>query len=624
VDFYRFSVYDMSGKQGKLTLLNNPRLAYQDKDINLSKDLRGEEQLLMEIRTYCRTHTGKVRDHNEDNVLAVEMPGITGIQAVLVVADGMGGHSCGEVASRIAIDVFKDLAQSREDIGNNYILRDVLKLCIKRINERIEKQIESDPSREGMGTTIVAGIIARNRLYVAWVGDSRAYIVRNRVAMQITDDHSYVNDLVKKGVITAKEAETHPQRNLITRSLTGTKDVEADIAEVNLEDGDVVILCTDGLSGYTSLKEIGDVAQQTGDPIDKCSDFVNIANSRGGRDNISVIVTHVGTKGFRPRISDDADDRKTRIIQIQKPVSFWRQRVAILLICMMSVLILSGITLGVVFHNGKKAPLNGPIDNDSLVHLLKPQADAGDEKVAEEENTSNSGKIVANENSEYESPSNDGKKSADKTDNSKSVGDKTLGPDVNLKGKKGNKTNPGNNSPNKGSATVVPAESQEETSVSDQTGNSDNGNSRTKKFLDNIKNGFNLLKEGTEKLKNETENPQPIILKDIVIEAIDQNSAFEYNFTPKCVTIEISLKSQNESVVSEFNKLKQNLESDPSILKVRYSVKDKAEGTDDFNTSSLRISLPDFKNLKDHLNLKISIGEGKKIINLKITQKPVV
>jgi PPM family protein phosphatase len=176
--------------------------------------------------------TGRIRHHNEDRSLASPR--------VLVVADGMGGAKAGEVAAQMAVDAVGRLVGPVHE-GD-------VRSAVERANRAIRRLATDDPDKSGMGTTLTAAMLDDGRLDVVHVGDSRAYLWRDATLRQVTEDHSVVAELVRRGSITREEAETHPHRNVITRALGAEEGVDADVVHVDLEDGDVVLLCSDGLS----------------------------------------------------------------------------------------------------------------------------------------------------------------------------------------------------------------------------------------------------------------------------------------------------------------------------------------------------------------------------------------
>lgn len=229
------------------------------------------------------TDIGKVREINQDS-FAVDLD-----QGLFIVADGMGGHAAGEKASQTAVQIIQERLDTTASPGNGALL-DMLQTAIQDANREIINASMEEPSMRGMGTTATVLVAQNNNLYVGHVGDSRAYLVRNRRIDQITDDHSIVAQLVRARAITPQEAARHPYRNVITRCLGMQVDVEADTQQRELKSGDRLLICSDGLSGLVSDDEMLQYVLSSQDPQNTCHDLVNLALERGGSDNITVVL----------------------------------------------------------------------------------------------------------------------------------------------------------------------------------------------------------------------------------------------------------------------------------------------------------------------------------------------
>lgn len=225
-----------------------------------------------------RTDIGCVRDHNEDS-LVVTPP-------LFVVADGMGGHAAGEVASEIAVNVIAKEAPTTIDANG-------LAQAVEAANREVLLASHDGRGRDGMGTTVTAAILEGERLLVAQVGDSRAYLFHNGKLQQITRDHSLMADLIEAGKITPEEARVHPQRSVITRALGSDPLMRPDIYEIDVATGDKLLLCSDGLSSMITNEEIEAVMRRTADPQRCAAQLVNEAIAAGGYDNVTVIVADV-------------------------------------------------------------------------------------------------------------------------------------------------------------------------------------------------------------------------------------------------------------------------------------------------------------------------------------------
>ncbi|TAL22920.1 MAG: serine/threonine-protein phosphatase, partial [Frankiales bacterium] len=233
------------------------------------------------LRYAARSHTGLLRDGNEDSVYAGPR--------VLAVADGMGGHAAGEVASAVAIAA---LAHLDEDAPGSDLL-EVLRESAESANSHLRDMVSGDPALEGMGTTLTAVLFAGSRLGMLHIGDSRAYLLRDGELTQITHDHTLVQTLVDEGRISEDEASTHPQRSLITRALDGRDGIEPDLSVREVRPGDRYLLCTDGLTGPVGRVETLQEALEIPDPQEACDRLVQLALRGGGPDNVTVIVADV-------------------------------------------------------------------------------------------------------------------------------------------------------------------------------------------------------------------------------------------------------------------------------------------------------------------------------------------
>lgn len=243
---------------------------------------------LLDLEAVKLTDVGRVRPHNEDFVdchIPTDREQIDRKGAMYLVADGMGGHQAGEVASQGAVEsvirsYYSDLDH---DVGTSLVR------AFRVANQRIHEQALADPSKVGMGTTLVAAVILGAKVFVANVGDSRAYLIGKTGITQITEDHSWVEEQVRAGLLTPEQARRHPQRNLVTRALGSKPAVEVDLFEGQLGKGDILLLCTDGLTGHVEDLEI-EAAVREHPPKEAVQLLVAKANERGGSDNISVLI----------------------------------------------------------------------------------------------------------------------------------------------------------------------------------------------------------------------------------------------------------------------------------------------------------------------------------------------
>ncbi len=230
----------------------------------------------------ARTHIGKVRASNQDAILVC--PGKYGIYGV---ADGMGGHKAGDVASKIAVEVTeKALKNARPSIA-------LLRSAIQEVNLAIYREQLQNPDFSGMGTTMTVIWEDDERVLLGHVGDSRAYRVREKSIRQISQDHSMVAEMVRRGVLTEEEARVHPYRNIITRALGTDETVEVDAEELDKRPGDLYLLCSDGLSEYVQNESLLYILRKHPSLEEAADVLLNMALEGGGRDNISVVLAEV-------------------------------------------------------------------------------------------------------------------------------------------------------------------------------------------------------------------------------------------------------------------------------------------------------------------------------------------
>jgi serine/threonine protein phosphatase PrpC len=253
----------------------------------------------MRIEVAGNTHVGMKRNHNEDNYLVLPD------EKLFCVADGMGGHSSGEIASRIAVEemseFFKLTSRDLEatwpfkmDKTRNYD-ENRLATAIKLANVRIFERASADQKYKGMGTTIVTVHFASNLAYVAHVGDSRVYSFRAGVLKQVTEDHSLLNDYLKAKKLSPEEIEAFPHKNVIVRAL-GMKDtVQVDVSRFEPQEGDIFLLCSDGLSGMVPDAQIQEVLSSSTELEQACGKLIEMANAAGGNDNVTCILTRYHT-----------------------------------------------------------------------------------------------------------------------------------------------------------------------------------------------------------------------------------------------------------------------------------------------------------------------------------------
>ena len=236
------------------------------------------------------TDTGLARDNNED---AVALDAQTGL---CILADGMGGYNAGEIASGMACAFIKSemsrwLSQAGVNANSKEVKR-ALEICVQNANHSIFNAANSNPQYTGMGTTLVVGVFQTGRLMLGHIGDSRCYRLRDGNFQQITKDHSLLQEQIDAGLITPEQALTSANKNLVTRALGVEDSVLLDVTEHRVEAGDVYLMCSDGLSDMVRDQSIADIMLGDATLAQKATQLVAVANAAGGRDNISVVLTH--------------------------------------------------------------------------------------------------------------------------------------------------------------------------------------------------------------------------------------------------------------------------------------------------------------------------------------------
>ncbi len=243
----------------------------------------------LHVTAYTGSDVGLVRDGNEDNLFA----GAT----VFAVADGMGGHNAGEVASKMALEPIRALDGQTFDDAR--AATEALEAAVEAANGAVMREASSNPRHAGMGTTLTAVLVRDGALHLAHVGDSRAYLLRRAEGMdQLTVDHTLVEQLVQDGRLSRDEIATHPQRSVITRAIGVDDDIDVDtLGPLVLQPGDQILVCSDGLTGPVDDRAIADVLTATPDGEDAVRDLLALANDRGGPDNITVVLLRVDGDG---------------------------------------------------------------------------------------------------------------------------------------------------------------------------------------------------------------------------------------------------------------------------------------------------------------------------------------
>ena len=274
----------------------------------------------VQVKLFARTDVGQVREHNEDNFLVADLSRrsrglleanratLLGPQGLLfAVCDGMGGAAAGEIASQLAVDIiFERILEGvgQEPIGRNDLARRLVR-AVETAGLRIFQEAKADRTRRGMGTTVTGAALVDDHLFLAQVGDSRGYVLRNGQLVQVTRDQSLVNQLIEAGQLTEEEAETFEHNNIILQALGTADTVQVDLTYVHLRKGDVRMLCSDGLSGMVRFDEIRELLASSPEPLEVCKGLTERANQAGGHDNITVIVVQFDGDGLQPLSPDD-------------------------------------------------------------------------------------------------------------------------------------------------------------------------------------------------------------------------------------------------------------------------------------------------------------------------------
>jgi protein phosphatase len=253
---------------------------------------------MFRISSAVASHPGLRREENEDSYSKRDD------LALYLVADGMGGHAAGEIASKIAVDTIESFINDTHDADPNRtwpfpydtaltLNGNRLKAAFRLANRKIGAAMDANDTLRGMATTAAAILLGREKPVVAHVGDSRIYLWRDNKLQQVTDDHSWVSEQVRAGVMTEADARRHPWRNVVTRALAGGEDPEVDIAELDLRKGDRVMICSDGLSSVVPRETLEAILGRGDDLDSTCATLIDAANKAGGPDNITVALLSV-------------------------------------------------------------------------------------------------------------------------------------------------------------------------------------------------------------------------------------------------------------------------------------------------------------------------------------------
>lgn len=236
------------------------------------------------MKIFSLTDIGRKREVNQDYVYVTDKP-VGHVPNLFVVADGMGGHKAGDFASKYAVQVLEEHVRNHSGMGPELIITD----AVREANRKIVEKAKQDTGLEGMGTTLVVATIIEHTLYFANVGDSRLYLIRDEIK-QLSKDHSLVEEMVRLGGINEEEAKHHPDKNIITRAIGAKDDVEVDFFEYRLQKGDIILMCTDGLTNMVDDDEIFRIVKGGRDVVETAMQLVEKANENGGKDNIGIVL----------------------------------------------------------------------------------------------------------------------------------------------------------------------------------------------------------------------------------------------------------------------------------------------------------------------------------------------
>lgn len=243
--------------------------------------------MTVQVKAIFMTDKGRVRQNNEDNGgVFVNKDG----QRLAVVADGMGGHRAGDVASAMTVSALQEMWELTEGIQTADEAEEWLRTNILNVNAKLFEHARTNTECDGMGTTIEAVIVTNLFTTVAHVGDSRSYILNTSGFKQLTEDHTLVNELVRTGQISEEDAEHHPRKNVILRALGTEQDVKIDVKTIMFEEEDYLLLCSDGLSNKVNKEDMMEVLQNNDSLEEKASVLIKLANENGGEDNITLVI----------------------------------------------------------------------------------------------------------------------------------------------------------------------------------------------------------------------------------------------------------------------------------------------------------------------------------------------
>ncbi|NLN62242.1 MAG: Stp1/IreP family PP2C-type Ser/Thr phosphatase [Myxococcales bacterium] len=317
------------------------------------------------IQFWAETDVGRVREHNEDNFLVDK-----NLQ-LFVVADGMGGHAAGEVASGVAVTTVQEVVAQNKDlmdairensrIASSTDVLNLLEHAVQKACADIHAMAERDPAKRGMGTTLSALLLIDNRGYIAHVGDSRLYLLRAGRVIQLSEDHSLVAELIRRGKLNPADAENSPYKNAVTRAVGVYESVEVDTIDFEVLPGDQFLLASDGLTGYLENTDITDILNPDENDLKKITRaFIDLANARGGKDNITNIVV---------RIHDHDGQAALKLKEVDQKIATLRQMPIFKLLTRKEALFILNITGVIEVQDQRPIIVEGDPGEDLFIIL---------------------------------------------------------------------------------------------------------------------------------------------------------------------------------------------------------------------------------------------------------------
>ncbi|MEN8904713.1 MAG: Stp1/IreP family PP2C-type Ser/Thr phosphatase [Clostridiales bacterium] len=244
------------------------------------------------MRFSVRSDTGLIRTVNEDSFFIKSS--YENLPDIYIIADGMGGHNAGEIASKTAAEYTGEVLLNTPGafLEEENLTASIIE-AMEKANQKVFEMSKAKSENSGMGTTLIAAVVYGKKLYIGHIGDSRVYILKKGIISKITSDHSLVEELLRSGTLTKEEAENHPKKNIITRAIGCSVVIDVDLYEYDIENGDIILMCTDGLTNMVNENQIRDIVQNSKDLGTASENLINKANENGGEDNTTVILFRI-------------------------------------------------------------------------------------------------------------------------------------------------------------------------------------------------------------------------------------------------------------------------------------------------------------------------------------------